>query len=350
MVSPRDYYADLELSATAETQEIKKQYRKLGTPLFFLGGGKFIFADSLIALKYHPDRNPGREQEVNAQFLIIQTAHDVLTDPQQRAKYDASRSRSGAGRYPGASGVRGNPWADVGQQFPTPPRRNPAPRNAASGAERWNSRFSSGVPPTARQQTAANSESRKNAAKAFENMKPKGQAKSSSGPGVRTSAAPPPPTPPRTESARQRQQASFGARKSGYHPRAPSYGDEPPVTNNNYSTRPDPPPRPNPKPAEAAKPQPAKPERMPDPLSQFRDNSAADGRQRSPYMANTGEKTNPFDVNHGQAGSTTTANAPQSDNSKHQEPSGVKESTSHPSDGKPTAATSGKTRQSLSSE
>lgn len=193
--------------------------------------------------------------------------------------------------------MRGNPWADVGQQFPTPPRRNQPNRGAASGAERWNSRFASGVPPTARQHqhATANSESRKNAAKAFESMKPKTQAKASSS--ARPSAGAPPPTPPRTESARQRQQASFGARKTGYQPRASAFGDEPPVTNKNYTTRPDPPPRPDPKPAETAKPQQAHPTRVPDPLSQFRDKIGADDRQRSPYMGHSGEKTNPFDIN-----------------------------------------------------
>lgn len=39
--------------------------------------------------------------------------------------------------------------------------------------------------------------------------------------------------------------------------------------------------------------------RVPDPLSQFRDNG--DDRQRSPYMTKTGEKTNPFDASMGQA-------------------------------------------------
>lgn len=236
--------------------------------------------------------------------------------------------------------MRGNPWSDVGQQFPTPPRRNPPARGSASGAERWNSRFSSGVPPTARQQTAANSESRKNAAKAFENMKPKNQAKGASASGARASAAPP-PTPPRTESARQRQQASFGARKTGYQPRASGNGDEPPVTNNNYSTPPDPPPRPDPKPAEAAIPQQDKPTRMRDPLSQFRDKSSGDGRQRSPYMAHTGERTNPFDVNSGQAGSAKeSVNAQQTNDSdgshgKPEQPSGANEPTSQHEDGKP---------------
>ncbi|RSM11510.1 hypothetical protein CDV31_006721, partial [Fusarium ambrosium] len=100
MGTPRDYYADLELPPTADAADIRKQYRKL-------------------ALKYHPDRNPGREDEVNTQFQVIQSAHEILSDPEQKAKYDASRTRN---RYPGASGVKGNPWANAGAQYPPPPR------------------------------------------------------------------------------------------------------------------------------------------------------------------------------------------------------------------------------------
>lgn len=215
------------------------------------------------ALKYHPDRNPGKEAEVNSKFQVIQAAHEVLSDPTQKAKYDSTLGRS-TNRYPGASGVRGNPWANVGQQFPTPPRRAPAgSRNTTSGAQRWQTRFSSGVPPTAKQAHSADSEAKKNAAKAFENMRKTSQREN------RAAQPPPPPprNPPRTESARQRAEASFGARKSGYYPRSTMPGDEPPVANQNYSSRSegvrtDGPPPPQRKPVPAP---------MPDPLSQFRD-------------------------------------------------------------------------------
>ncbi|RBR08243.1 uncharacterized protein FIESC28_10312 [Fusarium coffeatum] len=276
MGTPRDYYADLELPPTADVPEIRKQYRKL-------------------ALKYHPDRNPGREQEVNTKFQIIQTAHEILSDPEQKAKHDALRGR---GRFPGASGVKGNPWSNVSAQYPPPPRRNNGnntnPRTTPSGAQRWQTRFSSGVPPTAKQYTASDAESKKNAARAFENMRKGASAKTNE-----QTRPPPPPPPPRTESARQRAEASFGARKTGFHPRT-AMGDEPPVSNSNYSSRPaserysqsyaqeDPkPPAPPPRPQPTA---------MPDPLSQFRDrDSWADPRQSSPYSSNGGEKTNPFD-------------------------------------------------------
>ncbi|UPK96134.1 hypothetical protein LCI18_007069 [Fusarium solani-melongenae] len=271
MGTPRDYYADLELPPTADAADIRKQYRKL-------------------ALKYHPDRNPGREEEVNTQFQVIQSAHEILSDPDQKAKYDASRTRN---RYPGASGVKGNPWSNVSAQYPPPPRRNNGtPRATPSGAQRWQTRFASGVPPTAKQ---SETEAKKNAARAFENMR--------KGPSAKTSDQPrptPPPPPPRTESARQRAEASFGARKTGFHPRS-AMGDEPPVASSNYNSRsaseryaqnfPQEPPQEAPPPP--ARPPPAT---MPDPLSQFRDrDNWADPRQSSPYTSHGGEKTNPFD-------------------------------------------------------
>ncbi|PHH72778.1 hypothetical protein CDD82_5802 [Ophiocordyceps australis] len=260
MAPSSDYYADLELPPTADVQEVKKQFKKL-------------------ALKYHPDRNPGREDEVNSKFQTIQSAHEILSDPQRKAKYDATLGRTG--RFPGSSGVRGNPWEHVSQQFPTPPRRNATTRNATSGAQRWRDRFSPGVPPTARQHPTADSEAKKNAdrARASDHMRRNQQ---------------PPPPPPRTESAKQRAQASFGASKPGFHPRSAMTGDEPPVTNFNYSSRratveetrpPPPPPRQSRNPQHSSK--------IPDPLSHFKDN--AESRQSTPYASHGGEKTNPFD-------------------------------------------------------
>ncbi|KAL7938142.1 hypothetical protein V8C35DRAFT_276534 [Trichoderma chlorosporum] len=268
MAPERDYYADLGLTPTADVAEIKKQFRKL-------------------ALKYHPDRNPGREQEVNSQFQIIQAAHEVLSDADAKAKYDASFMRSNS-RYFAASGVRGNPWQNVGQQFPVPPKRNP-PRTGPSGAQRWNERFSAGAPPTAKQHASAAT-----AARAFESMR-KGGAKSGQ---QDRRAPPPPPPPPRTESAKKRAEASFGAKKTGYYPRSNTPGDEPPVANNNYSSRADtqrPVPEPVPEPAPAPEPMP-----VPDPFAQFREKSRSeesihDPRQSSPYTKSGGEKTDPFD-------------------------------------------------------
>ena len=64
----KDYYAILGVSKTAQTDEIKKKFRKL-------------------ALKYHPDRNQGNKA-AEAKFKEISEAYDVLSDEDKRAKYD----------------------------------------------------------------------------------------------------------------------------------------------------------------------------------------------------------------------------------------------------------------------
>ncbi len=68
MASETDYYERLEVSKDASGEEIKKAYRRL-------------------AMKYHPDRNPG-DKEAEAKFKEINEAYDVLKDDQKRAAYD----------------------------------------------------------------------------------------------------------------------------------------------------------------------------------------------------------------------------------------------------------------------
>lgn len=63
-----DYYKILELEKTASADEIKKAYRKL-------------------ARKYHPDMNPG-DKEAEKKFKEINEANEVLSNPENRAKYD----------------------------------------------------------------------------------------------------------------------------------------------------------------------------------------------------------------------------------------------------------------------
>jgi len=64
----KDYYAILGVKKTAQTDEIKKKFRKL-------------------ALKYHPDRNQGNKA-AEAKFKEISEAYDVLCDQEKRSKYD----------------------------------------------------------------------------------------------------------------------------------------------------------------------------------------------------------------------------------------------------------------------
>jgi molecular chaperone DnaJ len=67
-VSKRDFYEVLGLERQASEAEIKSAYRKL-------------------ALKYHPDRNPG-DQAAEDKFKEAAEAYAVLADPEKRAAYD----------------------------------------------------------------------------------------------------------------------------------------------------------------------------------------------------------------------------------------------------------------------
>ena len=68
MAEKRDYYEVLGVSKNATDAEIKSAYKKM-------------------AIKYHPDRNPG-DKEAEEKFKEAAEAYDVLRDPQKRQKYD----------------------------------------------------------------------------------------------------------------------------------------------------------------------------------------------------------------------------------------------------------------------
>lgn len=65
----KDYYKILGVGRNATEDEIKRAYRNL-------------------AMKYHPDRNPGKEKEANEKFKQINEAYEVLGDPEKRKQYD----------------------------------------------------------------------------------------------------------------------------------------------------------------------------------------------------------------------------------------------------------------------
>jgi molecular chaperone DnaJ len=68
LMAKRDYYEVLEVERTVNAGDLKGAYRKL-------------------AMKWHPDRNPGNK-DCEHKFKEINEAYDVLKDDQKRAAYD----------------------------------------------------------------------------------------------------------------------------------------------------------------------------------------------------------------------------------------------------------------------
>jgi curved DNA-binding protein len=67
-MTAKDYYQTLGVKKGAPPEDVKKAYRKL-------------------AVKYHPDKNPGNK-EAEEKFKEISEAYAVLSDPQKKAQYD----------------------------------------------------------------------------------------------------------------------------------------------------------------------------------------------------------------------------------------------------------------------
>lgn len=89
-MSKRDYYEVLEVTKDASADTIKKAYRKM-------------------ALKYHPDKNPG-DATAEDKFKEAAEAYDVLSNQEKRSMYD----RFG---HAGVSGQGGQGFSDVGDIF-----------------------------------------------------------------------------------------------------------------------------------------------------------------------------------------------------------------------------------------
>jgi len=90
-----DFYETLGVARSADEATLKSAYRKL-------------------AMKYHPDRNPG-DAEAEVKFKEIGEAYETLKDPQKRAAYDrfghAAFENGGMGGGFGAAGATG--FADI---------------------------------------------------------------------------------------------------------------------------------------------------------------------------------------------------------------------------------------------
>ncbi len=96
-MSKRDYYEVLGVSKNASDDEIKKAYRKL-------------------AIKYHPDKNPGNK-EAEEKFKEISEAHEVLSDKQKRARYDQFGHAGVGGNAGGGNPFQNGNFNFNGQSF-----------------------------------------------------------------------------------------------------------------------------------------------------------------------------------------------------------------------------------------
>src|ERR1700753_3746402 len=96
MSTKRCYYETLEVERTADDGKLKSAFRKL-------------------AMKWHPDKNPG-DAESEVRFKEINEAYDCLKDGQKRAAYDrfghAAFEQGGGGR-PGFGADFGSTFSDI---------------------------------------------------------------------------------------------------------------------------------------------------------------------------------------------------------------------------------------------
>jgi molecular chaperone DnaJ len=101
-MAKQDYYDTLGVSRDANAEQLKKAYRAL-------------------AMKFHPDRNPG-DQAAEHRFKEISEAYDVLKDDQKRAAYDRFGHRAfengSAGPQPGGFDFNsGGGFADIFEEM-----------------------------------------------------------------------------------------------------------------------------------------------------------------------------------------------------------------------------------------
>lgn len=98
-MAKRDLYEVLGLQKGADEKEIKSAFRKL-------------------AIKYHPDKNPG-DKEAEEKFKEINEAYQVLSDPQKKAQYDQFGTTDFNGYGQGGGQYSAQDFGDFGDIFET---------------------------------------------------------------------------------------------------------------------------------------------------------------------------------------------------------------------------------------
>src|SRR5207247_6278961 len=101
VMAKRDYYEVLGVARGASEADLKAAFRKL-------------------AMKWHPDRNPG-DKDCEHRFKEINEAYEILKDPNKRAAYDrfghaAFEQGTGAGASAGTGGFGADfasPFSDI---------------------------------------------------------------------------------------------------------------------------------------------------------------------------------------------------------------------------------------------
>lgn len=303
-----DHYATLELEPDCSIEDINRAYKKL-------------------AMKNHPDRNRGHEQEAVARFQAVQAAHEVLKEQDTRRRYDLSRrlptaNGSASTRQPAA---RGNPYKAT-SNFPPPPMRtnptrqtqNTANRGAHRGAEGF-THFPPPPPPRPQPKTSTNKDAkdRANIFEAWQSMhgrkSPERKAAPTPSPRMNTPQGGPsygnnldPRTQPQRAKSDDSQKSAYEGskwhkpfvnldtkpgpppRRGGFDPSTPS-GDERPAPVSGYSqshVRSD-----HDNTAGYTQRGPAPTAKKPEPPGYFDTAPTGSSRKGTPNNANTGERT-----------------------------------------------------------
>lgn len=106
-----DYYETLGVARDASADDIRKAYKRL-------------------AMKHHPDRNPG-DAQAEVRFKQVKEAYEVLSDQQKRAAYDRFGHAGVSGGGPGAGGFEdlNDVFNDIFSDFFGGGRRGPGRRS-----------------------------------------------------------------------------------------------------------------------------------------------------------------------------------------------------------------------------